>query len=219
MVPEEPGDSLNSRDYILDAIRRNRPPEVPLPDEGMPAAPPGDLIALFEAASRNNTSDVLYAESTEVESLLSERFRSAGRTASTVPDIAFGNLQIHPETDPRTLDPLDVLVCRGEFGVAENGAIWLTDSALVVRAAPFLAEHLIILLDRTRIVANMHDAYHRLQIDEEKFGIFIAGPSKTADIEQSLVVGAQGPKCQTIVLVSGESNISVKTPPEVRRQR
>lgn len=203
MVPEESGDSLNSRDYILDAIRTNRPPEVPLPDEEFATAPPGELIELFEAASRNNNSEVLFAESAEVESLLHGRFRSAERTASTVPEITFGNLQIQPETDPRTLDPLDVLVCRGELGVAENGAVWLTGSAIVHRAAPFLAEHLILLLDRTKIVANMHDAYDRLKIDDEKFCMFVAGPSKTADIEQTLVVGAQGPTRQTIVLVSG----------------
>jgi L-lactate dehydrogenase complex protein LldG len=165
------------------------------------------LVALFETASKNNANEVLYAEAAEVELLLDERFGSAGRTASTDPEIAFGNLQIQSETNPRTLDPLDVLVCRGEFGVAENGAIYLLDSALVIRAAPFLATHLIILLDQTQIVANMHEAYDRIQIDADSFSVFVAGPSKTADIEQSLVVGAQGPKSQTIVLVSGKYDI------------
>ena len=70
------------------------------------------------------------------------------------------------------------------------------------RAAPFLTEHLVVILERERIVRNMHNAYEQISIDEEGFGIFIAGPSKTADIEQSLVIGAHGPKRHTVLIHS-----------------
>ena len=204
MVSKKSENPLSARDQILDAVRRNRPPEVPLPDYAFGNAPADDLISHFESVSKEIAGEVLYATSTEVEALLLDRYGSAGRIVSTIPEIAFGNLPIQPETDPKKLHPLDIFLCRGEFGVVENGAIWVAESSLVVRAAPFLAEHLIILLDQAQIVATMHDAYNRLRIDEEKFGIFIAGPSKTGDIEHSMVVGAHGPRKHTVVLYSAQ---------------
>ena len=92
-------------------------------------------------------------------------------------------------------------MCKGELGVAENAAVWLSESQVVHRAAPFLAQHLALVLSRENIVWNMHQAYERIRIDSEGFGLFVAGPSKTADIEQSLVIGAHGPRSLTVFLL------------------
>lgn len=103
--------------------------------------------------------------------------------------------QLHP------MDNVEVAVMRAHFGVAENGAVWITDEQVVDRVVPFICQHLIVLLDRQRIVATMHDAYERIDGIEYEFGTFIAGPSKTADIEQALVLGAHGPKTMTVFLM------------------
>jgi L-lactate dehydrogenase complex protein LldG len=104
--------------------------------------------------------------------------------------------------DPHELEGLDVFVCEATLGVAENGAVWLPESRLGQRAAPFLARRLVVVLREQVVAGDMHDAYERIRIDDEGFGIFIAGPSKTADIEQSLVVGAHGPAAHVVILVS-----------------
>jgi len=65
---------------------------------------------------------------------------------------------------------------------------------------PFITQHLIIRLQMKNLVANMHQAYGNLSYEGLGFGLFVAGPSKTADIEQSLVKGAQGARTTLIVL-------------------
>ncbi|MCB0630744.1 MAG: LUD domain-containing protein, partial [Lewinella sp.] len=92
-------------------------------------------------------------------------------------------------------------ILPAQLGVAENAAVWLTEAEMGQRVVPFIAEHLVLVLDRKDVVSDMHQAYKRIEIDEPGFGLFIAGPSKTADIEQSLVIGAQGPRTWLVILV------------------
>jgi L-lactate dehydrogenase complex protein LldG len=100
--------------------------------------------------------------------------------------------------DGLSLAEVEVLEIDGEFGVAENGAIWLTEDALPHRVAPFICQHLVIQVKK--IVPHMHAAYEELGKVNSGFGLFLAGPSKTADIEQSLVIGAHGARSLTVVI-------------------
>tara|TARA_R110000868_G_scaffold354504_3_gene615795 strand:- start:54 stop:641 length:588 start_codon:yes stop_codon:yes gene_type:complete len=103
---------------------------------------------------------------------------------------------------PKDLADVKILVVAGKLGVAENAAIWLDDTILhQVRALPFIVERTIFILDKNNLVPTMHHAYQTLGEMESGFGTFIAGPSKTADIEQNLVIGAHGTKSHLVVLV------------------
>ncbi len=111
----------------------------------------------------------------------------------------FPNRQRFEKTrDGLSLAGVEVLEIDGAFGVAENGAIWLTEEALPHRVAPFICQHLVIHVQK--IVPNMHAAYEELNYPTSGFGLFLAGPSKTADIEQSLVIGAHGARSLTVVI-------------------
>jgi L-lactate dehydrogenase complex protein LldG len=79
--------------------------------------------------------------------------------------------------------------------------LWLTDQDLGQRIAPFITQHLAIILQTDAIVPTMHQAYQLISEAEYGFGTFIAGPSKTADIEQSLVLGAHGARSLTVFLL------------------
>lgn len=98
------------------------------------------------------------------------------------------------------LEKIGTAILKGQFGVAENGAIWLDESDFPNRLIPFITESLIIRLNKEDLVMNMLEAYNKLDSGISGFGVFISGPSKTADIEQSLVYGAHGAKEMTVVI-------------------
>jgi L-lactate dehydrogenase complex protein LldG len=103
--------------------------------------------------------------------------------------------------DPHELAELDLVVCESTLGVAENGAVWLATSDSMSRAALLLAQRVVVVVAERDLARDMHEAYGRLDVRVHPFGAFVAGPSKTADIEQALVIGAHGPKAFTVLLV------------------
>ncbi len=193
---------MSARSQILDAVRAARPAAVPLPDVAAAvrafARPAGDPVARFTAAARAAGAVVVEGQRAEVPRLIAEAYPAARVIVSVAAGIA-GTAPL--VDDPHALAGIDLFVCEGAFGVAENGAIWIPASHAGLRAALFLAPHEVVVLDRTAVVPDVHAAYAHLDLGTEAFGAFVAGPSKTADIEQSLVIGAHGPKTLTIVLV------------------
>lgn len=99
------------------------------------------------------------------------------------------------------LETLDTCYLRADLAVAENGAMWISETRMANRLIPFICQHLVIVLKPAVIVNNMHEAYQQLNVSAEGFGVFIAGPSKTADIEQNLVIGAHGARSLRVYLI------------------
>lgn len=99
------------------------------------------------------------------------------------------------------LEKVEKTYVEGALGVAENGAVWVYESQMINRLVPFICQHLILVIEKKNIVNTLHQAYEKLEVSREGFGAFIAGPSKTADIEQSLVIGAHGARSATIYVI------------------
>lgn len=127
-----------------------------------------------------------------------ESFRDSRCTASTVEGIQ-GNFDPASVESGRDLAALEWMVIRGRLGVAENGAIWVPAEEVHDRAQVFITQHLAIVLSQQDLVPHLHAAYQRLG-RFEGYGVLVSGPSKTADIEQSLVLGAHGCRTLTIFL-------------------
>lgn len=177
------------KQQILSTLRANKPDFIPLPEIDAPVIDPAEVEARFRGVLVEIGAKVVDATRDSVVDALKT---------------------VHPSFEPvftkdlagkEDLSDMDLFVCEGVLGVAENGAIWMPERTAVRRVAPFITQHLAIVLSRHQIVGNMHDAYAKINVDQDGFGVFIAGPSKTADIEQSLVHGAHGPRSLVVVLV------------------
>ncbi len=194
---------MNGRATILQAIRQNKPAakDRPLFPEEL-SGNCTDLLSTFCSQLLTVGAEWVHeAEMGDWSVFLSNYYKNAHRIVTTVPAIqATGIERIHKTNEAHDLWDIDVAIVEGTLGVAENGAIWLPEDQLPHRVLPFITQHLIIRLQRKKLVANMHQAYKNLPHEGLGFGLFVAGPSKTADIEQSLVKGAQGARTALIVL-------------------
>ena len=135
----------------------------------------------------------------DINQVIRELYPDAKVFASNVPGI---EADLNPDTvaEAKDLNGTDVGILQGELGVAENGCIWVPQT-MKEKAVCFISEELVILLDRSNIVDNMHEGYKRIQVPELGYGCWISGPSKTADIEQALVMGAQAARGVTVLII------------------
>jgi L-lactate dehydrogenase complex protein LldG len=126
--------------------------------------------------------------------------QQASQIVSMDEQLLAGNLALDSVDDPHQLGQVDLALCRAEFWVAENGAVWVPQGAIKHRVILFITQHLVLVVPRSQGVMHMHQAYERIQGFQDSFGVFISGPSKTADIEQSLVIGAHGARSLHVII-------------------
>lgn len=162
-----------------------------------------DPLTQFQEALGSVEGNSAIVASNDLEATIRqlEIFDPEKRTVSVSTRFPASEWSIENVDDPHTLADVHLAVADGHLGVAENGAIWVTDEHTRQRVVWFLSQHLILLLDRDQIVHHMHAAYGRLTWENPSFGVFISGPRKTADIEQSLVIGPLGASSLTVMLL------------------
>jgi len=165
------------------------------------AAPRLDASAeTFGASLAAAGGELVRCAASALGSELARLSASAAHVWSELPELAARGCALTAR-EPHELAALDVAVLRGALAVAENGALWHAPRSPLERAAALLAEQLVLVVDEAALVGSLHDAYARISPSAHAFGWFLAGPSKTADIEQALVLGAHGPCSCTVVLV------------------
>lgn len=193
---------MSSRDQILASVKRNQPPTCILPESPNFKQEPVVLAEKFKGVLESIGGKVHRVNGLEPAiATLQQQFGKDGRMLTVLePFRAIAAFYDH-KGDPHLLENVEVAIIKAHFAVAENGAVWVSDDLLPNRVLPFICQHLVAVIDVKQVVPTMHDAYNRIGASEYGFGTFIAGPSKTADIEQSLVLGAHGPKTMTVFLL------------------
>jgi len=194
---------MSAKDTILKNIRANKPAaEVPLPEIDFEPMTFDDLSKqLGEMVQVAGGQLVVLSDKKDVAAKLKELYPDVSRVVCNVLDCNLSGDDGSGAERPHEFDSVELAVIQGEFAVAENGAVWVKNPSNRHRALYFLAENIALVVDKTQIVPTMHQAYKRIHFDEPGYGVFISGPSKTADIEQSLVIGAHGPKSGIVLLV------------------
>jgi L-lactate dehydrogenase complex protein LldG len=199
--------SNSSRERILSSIRANIPPKrVEHPQIPVFNRSRVDLKSSFERRLEEAGGAAHEIGSRpEAEAKLGSLHSKAQVICSAVPEIP-GTRRAETILDPHELADVDVGVVRAQVGVAETGAVWLTQEDLIVNGLGFLSQHLVVFLGPEEIVADMHEAYARVRLDQTAYGCFMMGPSATGDIEATLVHGAQGPRSLNVFFLarSGE---------------
>ena len=195
---------MRNKEDILKRYRENVKVKYDMPSlDDIKAITYPDPLVQFIKMSESVGGQVIEVDSgRDINKLIKDLYPDAKEIASNLPEITIATRNPDTVGRARDLNGTDVGVIRGMFGVAENGCIWIPQQ-MKEKAVCFISENLVILMPKSEIVNNMHEAYKRIEFDKEYdgYGTFISGPSKTADIAQVLVMGAQAARSVTVLLM------------------
>lgn len=194
---------MSSREQILAQIKKNKPAELPLPEPFSVIREDENNVLRFTEVLQSIGGVVKQVDDLqEVQTYLKELEGKGLEVVNGVAGISPNNLDQYTGKDALSVEGVHTVVLNGACGVAENGSVWLSEAAIGNRLLPFICQELILVVNADSIVPDMHQAYQKITVDTDGYGAFIAGPSKTADIEQSLVIGAHGPLALTVYLTA-----------------
>ena len=195
---------MSNKEDILKKYRANVREKYDMPDlsDIKGVTYPEPLVQFVKMSEKVGGQVIEVDPDRDINVLIRQLFPEAKEIASNLPEITIATRNPDTVGRARDLNGTDVGIIRGQFGVAENACIWIPQT-MKEKAVMFISENLVILLPKSQIVNNMHEAYKRIQFDEtyDGYGTFISGPSKTADIAQVLVMGAQAARSATILLL------------------
>ena len=193
---------MSSKEDILKKYRANVREQFDMPDLSDIAAItyPNPLEQFIKMTESVGGHVVEVKAGQDINTLIRELYPDAREIASNLPEVTIATRNPDSADSAQALNGTDVGVIRGCFGVAENACVWIPQTRKE-KAVCFISENLVILLPRTEIVNNMHEAYRRIAFNDYGYGTFISGPSKTADIAQVLVMGAQAARSATVLLL------------------
>ncbi len=197
---------MTSRERILSDVLKNQPAALPLPDISAFKGGTSNIVREYADMFTAIGGTAVATDSlNSVRKLIGEQFDLSRRTITTLSALADDKIEMYSkDADPHSFDDVELAIIDAHLAVAENGAVWVTETLMGQRIIPFICQHLAVVVRASSIVPTLHEAYKVIGTGDSGSGAFIGGPSKTADIEQSLVLGAHGPISMMVFIVSGD---------------
>ena len=193
---------MSSRETILEAVLKNQPATTVLPDISMFKGEGSDALQKYMAIFKTIGGTVYLVDTmAAVKELVHTNFDVSKRMVTTLPELSDMGEIVSAAVDPHSYENVELAVIRAAFAVAENGALWITEDMMGQRIIPYICQHLAVIVSAESIVPTLHEAYEKIGTGDFGFSGFIGGPSKTADIEQALVLGAHGPLTMTVFIM------------------
>ena len=193
---------MNSREKILEAIKNSQPETSDLPDVSMFKGEQQDTVGNYMEVFKSIGGSAFQVEDISADGhLIRSQYDVTKRIITTLPELADTAELLSMEADPHSYEDIELAIISAHFAVAENGAVWLTEDLMGQRIIPYICQQLAVIVKAESIVPTLHEAYDIIGSGDYGFGGFIGGPSKTADIEQALVLGAHGPLGMTVFII------------------
>lgn len=170
----------------------------------------GDLVERFRSKAESLASTVAtVADATAVPAAVADFLQANGlcaRAVATPECVAYAWATAGLEVAGRAAVDADQVGISGCFcAIAETGTLLLLSAPASPASVSLLPETHIALVPVARVVATMEDAFALLRAEYGELPRavnFISGPSRTGDIEQTIVLGAHGP-CRVHLLLVG----------------
>ena len=189
---------MSARDNILNRLRAVEVAEVQKPEIALKAIRFEDRVSHFADMVKAVGGEVAELQGSLLETLVTLGVDTEN-LVSSLRELQEKALNPDSVADVHELGGSYTAVACGRVAVAENGAVWVPVEGRR-RAHLFACQHLVLVVSKSAVVDTMHDAMKLVSLDDIAYGAFISGPSKTADIEQALVMGAHGAMRATIIL-------------------
>jgi L-lactate dehydrogenase complex protein LldG len=194
-----------ARDAILHAIRSRKAAALPKP-AAYRQKPTGDLVERFTMRARAADATVEMLDGFEdvpecVAGLLRARNLAAKVCLPPASQLRAFGLEQKLSISTAAPGPDDTAIAMAAFGVAETGTLVYPSSAARPASWHFRPGFEIAVLRADDIVADLEAVLPALRRNWPATLNLVTGPSRTADIEQTLELGAHGPKALAVLLV------------------
>jgi len=198
---------MNARDLVLESIRRGRGEARPSVRYAHPLKT-NDLSALFVDKARASIASVTEIVSAEEAPSAIWAIVSAAQNAARVHVPLESNLRElpwhqAPGLNLSTLPPSgeDTAFSAADYGVAETGTLVFLSGPRTPSAWHFRPGREIVLVRKSTIVPRLEDVLARIRREKMPATMnLVTGPSRTADVEQTIELGAHGPRAIHILL-------------------
>jgi len=195
---------MSAREDILQSIRSRKPSAVPRPPVYARGSS-GDFLERFVArASEANTTVHVLDRLEDVPAFAAQllRERNLAATVHLLPKGELNGLDWGAvDVSDLAPGPDDTAVSFAPYGVAETGTLVYPSSAERPASWHFRPGFEIAVLRTENILADIESAFAKLRGNWPATINLVTGPSRTADIEQTLELGAHGPKALAILLI------------------